>query len=357
MSLIGQSGTGTVISPHSSDVTVSPNYIGYYPMTTWTGPVGALVSPALTVSTANVDTGNDWISGVSGAAWLVAGVPFKIRNTGTIPPGLSASTIYYAGKPTADRVTFHASAAAAIAGTGATDITGAGTANVVFFPAWIDDWSGNGNDMLFGTSTNDSTAWGTAPYMWGASSGSVDNCIGRIPVATLNAEWSWPTQSLFAFFRVKCGTLVPGRSIWGSGASSSIHGPRIALDSVDGDQATVLWYGASATVTLGTTAAACFSTSVEHSVAIGFDASTLRGSVWIDGERDLTVSEISIASAGTVLPTADLRLGGATATNCQAAGFTDYHVMAFTGGLPSNIDALVAKLHTSRYFRLRSVDA
>lgn len=357
MSLIQQSGAGTIVSPHSPSLTPSPNYIGYYPMTQWTGAVGALASPSLTVSTANVDTGNDWISGVSAAAWLVAGTLFKVRNTGTIPPGLSASTLYYAGKPTADRVTFHTTYADAIAGTSKVDITGAGTSNVVLYPAFVKDWSGNGNDLQFGASTNDSTAWGTAPYMWGASSGSVDNCIGRLPVALLNAEWAWPTQSLFAFFRVKCGTLVPGRSIWGCGASSSIHGPRIALDSVDGDQATVLWYGESATVTLGTTAAACFSTAAEHSVAIGFDASTLRGSVWIDGERDLTVSEISIASAGTVLPTADLRIGGATATNCQAAGFTDYHVMAFTGGLPSNIDALVAKLHTSRYFRLRDVDA
>lgn len=350
-------GVGTIISPASADATPSPNYIGYYPMTQWTGAVGALASPALTVSTANVDTANDWISGVSAAAWLVAGTLFKVRNTGTIPPGLSASTLYYAGKPTADRVTFHATYADAIAGTSKVDITGAGTSNVVLYPAFIKDWSGNGNDLQFGANTNDSTAWGTAPYLWGASSGSADNCIGRLPVATLNARWSWPTQSLFAFFRVKCGTLVPGRTIFGCGASSSVHGPRIALDSSDGDQATVLWYGASATVTLGTTAAACFSTSVEHSIAVGFDASTLRGTAWIDGERDLTVSEISIASAGTVLPTADLRLGGATATNCQAAGFRDYHVMSFDGGLPSNIDDLVARLHTSMHCRLRSVDA
>lgn len=331
-------------------------------MTQWTGAVGALTYNSITKSAVDsgsggdVNNAGDYIGGVSAATWLTAGTLIKVRNSGgTIVSGLSVTTLYYAGKPTADRVTFHTTYADAIAGTNAVAIS-AGTSNVVIYPAFIKDWSSSRNDMQFGASTNDSTAWGTAPYMSGSSSGSVDACIGRIPVATLNAEWSWPTQSLFAFFRVKCGTLVPGRSIWGCGASSSIHGPRIALDSTDGDQATILWYGASATVTLGTTAAACFSTSVEHSIAVGFDAETLRGTAWIDGKRDLTVSEISIAAAGTVLPTADLRIGGATATNAQAAGFTDYHVMAFTGGLPSNIDALAAKLHTSRYFRLRAED-
>ena len=355
-------GVGTIISTTSPDVTVSDKYIGYYPLTQWTGAVGALTYDSITKSAVDsgsggdVNNAGDYIGGVSAATWLTAGTLIKVRNAGgTIVSGLSVTTLYYAGKPTSDRVTFHTTYADAIAGTNAVPIS-AGTSNVVIYPATLKDWSGQGNDMSLCASTNDLTAWGTAPYMGSASSGSVDNALGRLAVATLNAEWAWPTQSLFAFFRVKCGTLVPGRSIFGCGASSSVHGPRIALDSSDGDQATILWYGASATVTLGTTAAACFSTSEEHSIAVGFDASTLKGTAWIDGERDLTVSEISIASAGTVLPTTDLRIGGATATNSQAAFFTDYHLLRCDGGLPSNIDDIVARLHTSRYSRLRSVD-
>lgn len=355
-------GVGAIISPTSPDVTAAPEYIGWYPMTQWTGAVGALTYDSITKSAVDsgsggdVNNAGDYIGGVSAATWLTAGTLIKVRNSGgTIVSGLAVTTLYYAGKPTADRVTFHTTYADAIAGTNAIAIS-AGTSNVVIYPATLKDQSGQGNHMSICASTSDLVAWATAPYMGSASSGSVDNALGRLAVATLNAEWSWPTQSLFAFFRVKCGTLVVGRSIWGCGASSSVHGPRIALDSVDGDQATILFYGASATTTLGTTAAACFSTSVEHSIAIGFDASSLTGTAWIDGERDLTVSNISVSTVGTVLPTTDLRLGGATATNCQAAGFTDYHLMKFTGGLPTNIDDIVAKLHTSRYFRLRSGD-
>lgn len=345
-----------VISTTSSDVTASENYIGWYPMTQWTGAVGALTYDSITlVATTVVDTTNNWVTGVTSATWLTAGSPFKARSTGVLASPLSTATVYYAGKPDADKVQFYTTYADSIAGTNVVDLTTQGTNNIILFPANVKDWSGQGNDLTFGACL-DTQIWATAPYMSSISSGSVDGSLANLAVATLNANWSWPTQSMLAFFRVKCGTLVPGRTIFGCGASSSVHGPRISLDSTNGDQATVQFYGASSTVLLGTSAAVCFSTSDEHSIALGLDASTLKGSLWIDGERDLSVNNIGISAAGTVLPTTALRIGGATSTNSQIGNFRDYHLLSFTGGLPSNVDDLVAKIHTSLYCRLLSTD-
>lgn len=351
-------GVGTIISPVSPDATPSPRYIGWYPMTQWQGAVGALAAPNLSVSVANVDTTNDWVSGVSSLAWLVAGVPFKIRNTGTIPTGLSGSTIYYAGKPTADRVTFHTTAADGIAGTNKVDISGAGTSNIVFYPAYVTDRSGQGNDMLIGASNNDLSIYGTAPYMGAASSGSADTCLGRILAATLNSRFVWPTHSLFMSMRVKFGTLVAGRSFWGNG-SSSVDGPRLAVDGTSTSKVRLtMYYGGSGGSNIGVTSAADgVSESVEHTIALLLDGPTRKATMWIDGARDLTISGYNLSAISSLTMTQDLRIGGAASNNAHALLATDYHVLAFEGSAPSNIGDIAAYLATTRYARLRSVDA
>lgn len=355
---IPSSVQGTLISPVSPDVTPSPRYIGWYPMTQWTGAVAALAAPSLSVSVANVDTANDWVSGVSGAAWLVAGAPFKVRNTGTIPPGLSGSTVYYAGKPTADRVTFHATAEEALAGTGKVDITGAGTSNLVFYPAAIKDRSGQGHDMLIGASNNDLTLWGTAPYMGAASSGSADTCLGRILAATLNARFVWPTHSLFMSMRARFGTLVAGRSFWGNG-SSSADGPRLSVDSTTTSKIRLtMYYGGAGGSNLGATSAADgVSESVENTIALLLDGPTRRASMWINGVRDLTISDYDLSAIASLTMPQDLRIGGAANNNAHALLASDYHVLAFEGSAPADIGDIAAYLATTRYARLRSVDA
>lgn len=345
------------ISPTSPDVTASAKYIGWYPMTQWTGAVGALAGDSITLSTAGVDTGNDWITGATAATWLVAGTPIRVRNTGTIPPGLSSSTTYYAGKPDADKLSFHLTAEAAIAGTGKVNITGAGTSNVIIYPGVVEDKSGNSNHMEFGANINNVNIWTEAPYLTGASSGSADTALARLAVATLNARWAWPTHSLVAFFRVKVITaLTVGRSIWGNGVSTSVHGPAIALDSTTGAHARIIFCGGTTAITVGDTAASPFVLNEEHSIGVAFDGPSQQATAWVDGERDLSIDRISLASAGTVLPTTDLRIGGRAATNAQAASFRDYHLLSLLGSLPSNMDAIMARLHTSLYSRLRSVD-
>jgi len=346
----------SLVSGESPDAVPSPAYVGYWPMTQWTGAVGALTYNSITLAaTTYVDTTNNWISGVTSATWLTAGVPFKIRPTGTIPTGLSSSLVYYAGKPTVDRVTFHSTYAEAIAGTNAVDISAQGTSNVVLYPAHIKDWSGNGNDMIFGAASSDAQTFVTAPYMSNASSGSNDNALGRLAAATFAAAFVWPSSSMFAHFRVLFGTLVAGRSFWGCGNSSpAISGPRISVDSSDTSKLNLQFFHGSGTISLGASAAEACSTTVEHSIALGIDGPSRRATVWIDGVRDLSLNEDSLSAATSVDIAGDLRIGGAYSTNAQAANFADYHLLTWDGALPRNINEIAAKLATSRYHRLQA---
>lgn len=356
---IGLERVGTLISPTSPDVTPSPEYIGWWPMTQWTGAIGALTYPSLTLANTTVDTTNNWVDGVAAATWLTAGAPFKYRPTGTTIGSVSSTVVYYAGKPTADRVTFHLTAAAAIAGTSIVDFTGAPSGNITLYPAHIKDWSGQGNDMIFGASTTDQQAWLAAPYMGSASSGSNDNCLGRLAVATLTSRYTWATDTLVASFRVKFGTLTAGRSFWGCGSGSpAADGPRLSVDSTDTSKCRMLWYygGAGSVITVGTSSAEACSTTVEHTIGIVIDGPAKTLGVWIDGTRDLTIGNVSLDAATTVSFTQDLRIGGAQNTNAQIAGFADYHLPRKSGSAPTNIDAIMARLASTRYQRLRSGD-
>lgn len=338
-------------APVGLDDSVSPWYIGDYPMTQFTGTAASLSTQSITLSTAGVDTGNDWITGATAATWLVAGTPIRVRNTGTIPTGLSTSTLYYAGKPDADKVSFHLSLADALAGTNKVDITGAGTANVVLYIGVVYDRSGMANHQPICSANNDNTVFASPPYMSSASSGSTDTSLCRLPVATLNSLWNINEHTLVMACRIKPGTIVAGRSIWGCGNPGS-HGPRINVDS-GGAKATLQMYHSGGTLTIGNSAGTAFVVSVENHVALVLDGPRKEASFYINGVLDLTLNRASFASVGTVLPTDDLRLGGSANNNAHAAGFRDYKLLSIPGEAPSYIDELVASMATTLYTRVR----
>lgn len=352
-------GVGMVISPNSADVTPSPRYIGHWPMTQWTGAVGALVAPNLSVSVAGVDAGNNLVAGVSAATWLTAGAAFRVRNTGTIPPGLSTSTVYYASKPTADQVKFHLTEADALAGTNAVDITGAGTANLVFYPALITDRSGQGNHQFICANINDNNVFAGAPRLGNATSGSTDTSLCRLPAATLAARWVWPDDSLFMHVRVLFGSRLAGRSFWGCGGFTNTDGPRLTIDSSDTNKLKLILYhlGNGTAVTVGTSAADACSESVEHSIALLLNGPARTASVWVDGVADLTLTDVSVSSVAAMAITQDLRLGGAASNNAQAGFWRDYHLLAFDGAPPDDIGDIATYLASTLYARLRDVDA
>lgn len=70
------------------------------------------------------------------ATTLAAGTPVSFGTTGTMPTGLTAATIYYLSANAAGLRTIHLTSAAAIAGTGAIDITATGSGTLAFVEQW-----------------------------------------------------------------------------------------------------------------------------------------------------------------------------------------------------------------------------
>ncbi len=350
---------GPFKSSGSRRVSASANYIGCWPGTKYINPAGTLIAPSITLAVAGISAnaiGDTSAPAAGTQSWISAGKRVRVRNTGTIPTGLVATTIYYLGRPSATTVSFHTTLADAAAGTNLVAMTG-GTANIVIYEATVADVSGNGRDLSIGGVNNDSTWFATPPYLSGASNGSSDTCAGILDISSLGAALAFPSNSFLMAARIIGGTPVAGRSLWGCGVSGSADGPRLNVDSTDTTKLLAQFYHSGGTnINLGTTAAAAFSSATPHHIALAVDGPRRLAHMWIDGERDLNVYNKSLGAVGTVTWPANLRWGGAAANNCQASSWSDMHMLSFDGVLPSNVDDIVALLATSRYYRLTDGD-
>lgn len=93
-----------------------------------TAALGSLITPVYTCGAVDA-TGN---TVAVAATTLAAGTPVSFGTTGTMPTGLTAATLYYLSANAAGLRTIHLTAAAAIAGTGAIDITAIGDGTLRF---------------------------------------------------------------------------------------------------------------------------------------------------------------------------------------------------------------------------------
>ena len=82
----------------------------------WTNPrIGQLVTPVTSWLYSDVDTGTNKIAIT--AHGITAGMPAMVGTLGTLPSGLVAGTLYYVGAPDANHISFHDTAAHAVANT------------------------------------------------------------------------------------------------------------------------------------------------------------------------------------------------------------------------------------------------
>lgn len=97
-----------------------------------TAELGSLITPVHLCGT--IDPAANTIAVTDTA--LLAGAPVSFGAETTMPAGLTAITTYYLSANAAGLRTVHATQAAAIAGTGAIDITSAGTGDISFVEQW-----------------------------------------------------------------------------------------------------------------------------------------------------------------------------------------------------------------------------
>lgn len=346
---------GTLRSSSSADAVASGRYVGFWPGTVFVNPAGTVLPPSITLAVGGISANaiGDTSSPAAGTqAWIAAGMRVRVRNTGTIPTGLSATTVYYLGRPSSTTISFHTTYADALTAANRVSMSG-GTSNIVVWQCTVPDHSGNARDLVAGTLNNDTAMLATSLYVSAASSGSNDTAAGVLDLTDLGDDLAWPARSFFMAAVVLAGTLVASRSLFGCGASSTADGPRLNVDDSDTSKIRAQWYhGGGQAITLGTSAAEALSTSVPHHIALGVDGPRKRLHMWIDGARDATLYNCDLSSAQSVTWPSALRFGGATAANCQASSWRDMHLLSFDGSLPTAIDQVVSALAASRYHRL-----
>lgn len=337
--------------------TVSPYYIGYWPMTQLNA-AGSYDSWTLLNST-SVDTANDYWTGFTGAPSVFSlGARVRIRaDAGALPgatPTLTPTTTYYMGIPggNTDRRTLHLTSADAIAGTNVIDLTSQSVPRSTIFYIWPDirDDSGNGNHLTLGTSLTDTTIYGDIPYLSSGSSASNPVELGRLAVATFNSYWQWPDSLLFcAHLKMTDTAAGAGRAIAGCGMSGANDGPRYSLGPVDTEQLNCQMYyggsGASASSLWvsagGASASHPFVVDEPFHFACLMDGYNQLGFCWVDGVLDLGVQYRSMSAVTTVTPAADFCIGGVPTPNSQACGFREVHLLS----IPSTTPIDMTKIH------------
>lgn len=189
---------GTLYSPLSPALSASNKYVGFWPGTQYYNPAGSLVAKSITLDVAGISANaiSDTSAPAAGTSgWIAAGLRVRVRNTGTIPTGLNANTLYYLGRPSATAVTFHTTYADAIANTNLVSMTG-GTANIVIYAADVTDYSGKSRPLYIASQNNDATWLATAPYISSSSSGSSDTAAAVLDLSTtIQSELAFPSGS------------------------------------------------------------------------------------------------------------------------------------------------------------------
>jgi hypothetical protein len=144
-----------------------------------TGTV-ATVNPTPTFT---VNTGTNVLT-FSASHGLATAHPLRVKSSGSLPGGLSAAATYYAGNITGTTCTLHTSSASATLGTGAVDITTAGTGTHTLNGAYV-----------IGTGTAFDTALSANQYIYIDDLTSKTYRIATVESATAIVLYSETTQA------------------------------------------------------------------------------------------------------------------------------------------------------------------
>lgn len=237
------------------------------------------------------------------------------------------------------------------------------------FQAWPDvaliDRSGAGNNATFGANLLATPAWANANRLTVAESVTGTNA-GAPYLTGAQVGWNLATESVLVSGIVNVTSSVNHGAVTGNGSSNSIRGFTLRVTQNDDgtvanrDKLVVVAYGAS--TLFGTHSAATVGGAGDIHVAMAIDATSQRAYVFVGGAYDATANGgPSYVPGGGGLDFSAQRdsMAAACLTNpwmfgaqphtglfalsagCQSYG---WQIAKRTGGLPSNIEAVVRRL-------------
>lgn len=231
------------------------------------------------------------------------------------------------------------------------------TGYIGFYPSFqtgdtqLTDQSGKGNHATFGADLTASVAWTTTANRYSTT----EDVTGTKAIAAQLAigtglQFAPATESLLIFGVVAMAAPAGTRSLLGVSVGTPNPGFGLRVLSTGKARLDICRAGADVLLNASTGTVA---DGTRHSVAIAFDGSTKRAFLWVDGAADSAYGGGTDISAYTDwYPfTRSFAIGGvghngAKVISCAQSSF-GWHLLKRTGGLPSNINDIVARLHAN----------
>lgn len=227
---------------------------------------------------------------------------------------------------------------------------------LAFFPCFqaaadtqVTDQSGKGINPAFGADLTGSVAWSTLVNYFSTTPEDVSGtkAIG----ANFSAGqfvFDPSIESLLVFCKVKAATPAATRCLFGNANGTPNQGFGLKVTSTGKARFDLHRTAADAIIN---TSSATIADNTVHSVALGIDKALGRVIIWIDGAVDTNfLSGNSIAAYTDWYPFTRLMCMGGAGHNSgkiisMAQSSFGWHWLKRTGGLPSNINDIVARLH------------
>lgn len=230
------------------------------------------------------------------------------------------------------------------------------TGYIGFYPSFqpaadlqMTDQSGKVNHAAFGADLTGSEAWSTLLnyYSTPEDVGGTQANAAQLAIGT-GFVFAPTTESLLIFAKVKITAPAGTRPLMGTSNGTPNQGFGVKITTAGKARIDIHRAGADVLLNASTTTVA---DGTLHSIAVGFDQATGKAYMWTDGVIDAGYAGgTSIAAYTDWYPFTRAFAFGGTGHNSakvlsMAQSSFGWHLLKRTGGLPSNIDTIVARLH------------
>ena len=209
------------------------------------------------------------------------------------------------------------------------------------------DFSSNACDGVLGSALTDANLWATSGYMTTAVL-----LNGGVSLPLAKSTFNLGTESILFSVLLKKAAPVASDATFGNADTTTVQGFYLSCRVTSGKVRPV-FNTSGGVVSALADSAAVFCDGTDHVLTCAFDSVTKQAFLWRDGCLSDTYTT---GVTGTSTPTIPFYLGSNISLTAVAAQFSGVHLMKFTGGLPTNINHMVARLAAKPHDFLSDMD-
>lgn len=209
------------------------------------------------------------------------------------------------------------------------------------------DISNNAADGVLGSALTDANLWSSSGYMTTAALAN-----GTVQIPLVKTKFDLATESVLFSVLLKKAAPAASDVTFGNADTTTAQGFYLSCRASTG-KVRPIFNASSGVVSVLADSTAVFCDGTDHVLAFAFDAVTKQAFLWRDG---CLSNNYATGVTGSTVPTFPFFLGGGVSLAGVAAQFAGVHLLKFTGGLPMNINQLVARLAARPFDYITDMD-